>query len=302
MDRRARFVWWRRVWSLNASKVASFGLLCATVVCCRNPHAPPGASVETAVTSLPRLSQAPGDAERREPSSPRDMGAKTHAEEPKDVGLEFPSDLTLHTPLDVPLAGDRPLRVAHAPGAVQRAAIYLHGMCGDPEGADPWIDIATKYATVITVRANVKCPDRPGYKWPQDPAEIQPRIDAALEAVKSLRNGHLSTDQVALIGYSQGSHRGEKLAAAYPDRYRELILGGPPTAADPSLLTSASAVAVLGGELEDSTHMQEGQWALEQAGIRSKFFLLPHAHHGTYGPEGRRVMTDVLKWLWPNAK
>jgi pimeloyl-ACP methyl ester carboxylesterase len=201
--------------------------------------------------------------------------------------------------MDVPLAGDRPLRLAHAPADLHHAVIYLHGMCGDPEGADPWIDLATQYATVITVRANIKCPDRPGYKWPQDPEEIQPRIDAALEHVRALRNGHLDMNEVTLIGYSQGSHRAEKLASAFPGRYRDLVLGGPPTAADPALLRGARAVAVLGGELEDATHMMQGTAALQAAGIRTRFFLLPGAHHGTYGPEGRRVMTDVLMWIWP---
>lgn len=214
----------------------------------------------------------------------------------------FPTDLPLHTPLDVPLENDRALRVAHAPDSSQRAVVYLHGMCGDPKGADPWIDLATQYATVITVRANVKCPDRPGYKWPQEPEQIQPRIDAALAYVRELRNGYLKTDEVTLIGYSQGSHRGEKLAAAFPERYRDLVLGGPPTAVDPGQLKSARRVAILGGELEDTAHMLEGLSNLEAAGIRSRFFLLPRAHHGTYGPEGRRVMTEVLSWIWPDSK
>lgn len=294
------------MWSLNASNAALIGLFCTTFFGCGNTQTPPDASVGKGAASLPRLVTSSRDPGSDEQASYRLVSADSAAEKTAKKAAEppqaFPSDIKLHTPLDVPLPEDRPLRVAHAPEGVHRAIIYLHGMCGDPEGADPWIDLATEYATVITVRANVKCPDRPGYKWPQEPAEIQPRIDAALEAVKGLRNGHLRTDLVTLIGYSQGSHRGEKLAAAYPERYPELVLGGPPTAPQPALLARARAVAILGGELEDSSHMQEGHAALEQAGIVAKFFLLPNAHHGTYGPEGRRVMRDVFTWLWPNER
>ncbi len=212
--------------------------------------------------------------------------------------LPFPDDLVLHTPLDVPMPEDRPLRVAHAPGTQHHTVIYLHGMCGNPEGADPWIDIATRYATVITVRGNVKCPDRPGYKWPHEPEAIQPRIEAALDRVAELRAGHIDRRNLTLIGYSQGAHRGEKLVAAYPGRYRNVVLGGPPTAPDPVLLKSARSIAVLGGELEDTSHMEAGELALRRADLRSRFFLLPHAHHGSYGPQGRKVMEKVLDFIW----
>lgn len=267
---------------------------------CGKPPTPSGVSLsEDSVSARSTaVSIVPKPAGREIPPATEARGDTTPSKPP----APFPPDLALHTPRDVPVDGDRPLRVAHAPGGVQSAAIYLHGMCGDPKGADPWLDLLTDRATVITVRANVKCPERPGYKWPKEPEEIQSRIDAALEHVKELRNGHLKTDEVLLIGYSQGSHRGEKLAAAFPERYRDLILGGPPTAADPALLKSARSVALLGGELEDTTHMVNGQISLERAGIRSKFFLLPNAPHGSYGPDGRRVMKNVFSWLWQGEK
>lgn len=298
----------QRVWSLNAFKTGLCAILVLAHGACGNAHPTPGV---TFGGGAPRAKpQAPADSAPREAPDirlsapqPRRVGAPSPAEPtPGDSLLPFPTELPIHTPLDVPLVGDRNLRVAHAPGDSHKAVVYLHGMCGDPKGADPWVDLATKYATVVTVRANVKCPDRPGYKWPQEPEEIQPRIDAALAHVKKLRNGHLKTDEVTLIGYSQGSHRAEKLAAAYPEMYLELVLGGPPTAADSTLLKRARAVAILGGELEDTTHMVLGHAHLQTAGIRSKFFLLPHAHHGTYGPEGRRVMTEVLTWIWPTPE
>lgn len=276
--------------------------MCWAKVSCSNPQAAPDVSLAKVTRPAPTVTRSAFVDGGKETSGAHAQSEK--AEEAESVAplQPFPPGIRLHTPEDISVPGDRPLRVAHAPAEVDHAVIYLHGMCGDPEGADPWIDIATESATVITVRANIKCPDRPGYKWPKEPAEIQPRIDAALEIVKALRNGHLRTDQVTLIGYSQGSHRGEKLATAFPEKYADLVLGGPPTPADPALLARAQSVAVLGGELEDTSHMVAGQMALEAAGIRSKFFLLPNAPHGSYGPHGRRVMREVLSWLWPNSR
>jgi pimeloyl-ACP methyl ester carboxylesterase len=202
-------------------------------------------------------------------------------------------------PIDVPVPGDRPLRVAQGLANVERAIVYLHGMCGAEKGADVWADLATKYGTLITVRADVPCDDRPGYKWPKDPSAMQARIEQALELVRDLRGGRLSERDVVLIGYSQGAHRAERLAATYPHRYRTLVLGGPPGAASPERLRHARRVAVLGGELEDTSHMVDGYLALRAAGIDAEFFTLPRAGHGGYGPEGRRIIAEVFAYVLP---
>lgn len=209
----------------------------------------------------------------------------------------LPEGLIVGTSVEVPLDGDRALRVAHAGASSERALVYLHGMCGNPKGAEPWIDRATERGTLIVVRADVPCPDRPGYKWPKELSLIQARIDRALETVKNQRAGRLNTSEVTLIGYSQGAHRAEGLAAAYPTRYPRLVLGGPPTAPTSTSFSAHQRVAVLGGELEDSSHMSQGAEELLAGGVAARFFLLPRAHHGGYGPEGRRVMDEVLRWL-----
>jgi predicted esterase len=201
-------------------------------------------------------------------------------------------------PFDVPVPGDRPLRVALAEAGQDQAIVYLHGMCGAEKGADVWADLATAYGTVITLRADVPCDDRPGYKWPKEPSAIQARVAQALAIVGRLRRGDLALEAPILIGYSQGAHRAERLAAEYPQLYRTLALGGPPTAASPDRLRHARRVAILGGELEDTSHMIDGYLALQAGGIDTEFFTLPRAGHGGYGPEGRRVMTDVLAYLF----
>lgn len=239
-------------------------------------------------------SEGQPDADRPEPraapSEPALPGAPTQR--------ALPPGLAIGKPTELPIRGDRSLRVTHAANGENRALVYLQGMCGNPRGADAWADLASAHASVITVRADVKCPDRPGFKWPQDIQAIQARIDAALSAVREARGGQLETDEIAIFGYSQGAHRAERLAAASPRRYRRVVLGGPPTSPTPERLRHAQVVAVLGGELEDTTHMMDGYLDLLQADINAKFFLLPRAGHGSYGPEGRRVAGEVLDFLF----
>lgn len=200
-------------------------------------------------------------------------------------------------PVDIPVPGDRPLRVAHAGADEERAIVYLHGMCGAEEGADVWADLATSHGTLITLRADVPCGDRPGFKWPKEPDAIQARVEHALAVVRELRDGHLARDDVWLVGYSQGAHRAERLAAAFPHLYRTLALGGTPTVPSPDRLRHARRVAVFGGELENTSHMVEGYLALDAAGLPTDFFILPRAGHGTFGPEGRRVMSEIFSYL-----
>jgi pimeloyl-ACP methyl ester carboxylesterase len=171
-------------------------------------------------------------------------------------------------------------------------------MCGNPEAMDDWSPLASHYGTLVVLRADVPCGDRPGSKWPQDVNVIQSRIDRAIEAVAERRGGVLDRDELVLIGYSQGAHRGERLAEAFPERYPYLILGGPPGTASPERLARARAVAILGGERENTEHMRAGVDALSGAGLRARFFLLPRVGHGAYGPEAPQVLGQVFAWLF----
>lgn len=199
------------------------------------------------------------------------------------------------------MPGDRPLRITHAPPDNLHGLIYLHGMCGDSKGADPWADLAVERGTLIVLRADEPCLDRPGYKWPKDLREIQERIDRALELVKEVRNGHLDTTHPTLIGYSQGAYRAEQLAGAYPGRYPRAILGGPPTPPSYEALRGLDGVAVLGGELEDHSHMTSGTQELIARGLHARFFLLPKVHHGSYGPDGRSVIAAALSFIFDRS-
>lgn len=272
---------------------------------------PPEELEETMSGVRPRArhEEASGRAQQREQedgAAPQRAAAATSPQKseqnqegnPSEPNAALPEDLVPHVPTEVPMPRDRNIRVAHSGPDANTAMVYLHGMCGNPKGADPWLDVATKRATVIVVRANVECPHRPGYKWPQAPQLIQSRIEAALEVAKEQRGGRLNTDEVTLIGYSQGSHRAERLAARYPGRYPYLVLGGPPTPAEPHHFDSVKRVAILGGELENTWHMEQGLEALQSADVSARFFVLPGAHHGSYGPQGQRIMAKVFDWLY----
>lgn len=232
-------------------------------------------------------------------ASPASAAVPASDERPQPPAkLTLPADLPLGRPLEVPIEGDRPLRVVHASEVHQEALVYLHGMCGDPEGAEPWLDVALERGTLIVLRATEKCPDRPGYKWPKDLESIQARIDHALSVVKEQRGGLLETERVTLVGYSQGAGRAEKLSNLSRGRYPRVVLGGTPTLPEPAHFSASQTIALLGGEEEDITHMVEGAHLLKDAGRNARFFLLPRAYHGDYGPEGPRVMREVFAYLF----
>lgn len=269
----------------------------------------PGTSGDPSRSAEPSASAvegAPGDAAPEDEGSAQASVAASSApaptECPKPSPARLPPGVLPGVAVDVPVPGDRSVRVVHGGANTNRALVYLHGMCGNPEAMNDWSPLASHYGTLVVLRADVPCGDRPGFKWPGDIGIIQQRIDRALDAVAAQRGGHLDREKLTLIGYSQGAHRGERLAEAYPDRYPLLILGGPPGTASPERLARTQAVAILGGELENTEHMQAGDEALRAAGLRSRFFLLPRVGHGGYGPEGVRVLGEVFAWLFDGVE
>ncbi len=229
--------------------------------------------------------------------------ATAPAEVPKEPAPEpLPESLDFERIVDLPVPGDLAVRVLHARAPKRRALAYFHGMCSSSTPADIWAKKAAEYGTLIMLRADIPCGDRPGNKWSKDPAVLTARLDRALTVVKEARRGHLDTDRIALLGYSQGAHRIEVLAGYAPDRYPWLILGGPPEAAVPANFKGARAVAVLGGDLENTDHMRQGVQLLTYKGTRARFFRLPASYHGTFGPKGEEVMAEVLAWTFEDSE
>lgn len=272
----------------------------AGAAACTRTEAPSGApqgtaSGSTEVPSPPTQADPNPEEGAARPSAqvsqPSDASASA---EPTPFALPPNLDTTQIVEVEVPL--DLPVRVLHAEPPLELAIVYLHGMCSTSRGAEGWASVATKYGTLVMLRAETPCGDRPGNKWTKDTAILQTRIDRALEAVRATRGGHLTLKRLAILGYSQGAHRAELLVAAYPDRYPWVMLGGPPEAALPENFRAVERLAVFGGELEKSEHMQKGARRVAASGIPTQYFVLPKAYHGDFGPKGREVMQEVLSW------
>lgn len=278
--------------ALSILLFGGFGVL----ACARAALAPASPGPDSAATESARTENPGAPLEKSAPPA-------GDVEGPEPVPLApFPSSLRVGSVENLPVPNDRSLRLAHAPAGELRALVYLHGMCSDTSAAEPWFPEATRYGTVVALRADVPCEDRPGYKWPKDPALLDARITRALARVREERGGHLDVERPVLIGYSQGAHRAELLTAAFPGRFPRLVLGGPPEAALPEHFAGVERVAFLGGEKEDTSHMVRGQRNLDAARIPARFFLLPRAPHGSFGPRGTEVMRDVFEWLFADGE
>jgi predicted esterase len=206
-----------------------------------------------------------------------------------------PPSFSVGTPVALEVAGDRPLLVSHAPASQRRAVVYLHGKCSSPDKLTEWAPAVAEQGTVVGVPADIDCPEG-GQRWTLETGAIQRRIDEALRAVEAARGAPFDPD-VVLVGYSQGASRAEALAAAYPERYRRVVLIGGPTQPAPASFSEAQAVITMAGDRDRQDLMQAGAEELKRAGKEARFLTLPGATHGEYGPEGARVMTDALRWV-----
>ncbi|HEY2405120.1 MAG TPA: hypothetical protein VGI10_03910 [Polyangiaceae bacterium] len=179
-----------------------------------------------------------------------------------------------------------------------RVLIYLHGYCGDINAIGAFAEAATAHGTVITLLGDQPCPDRPGrFKWSRDIKGLDQRIQRALGRVAAQGRVPIDRADVTLMGYSQGALRAESLARFYGSHYRRVVLGGPPERPSPRHFPSALAIAVVGGEKEDTADMQRGTQDLQTAGKLARFFLLPGVDHGEFGADGNRVMSEALGFV-----
>lgn len=177
--------------------------------------------------------------------------------------------------------------------------IYLHGKCSTPpvDELKSWHAAASKLGTVVALWGDVAC-DVPNQRgWTTDVPVLQARIERAARAAAATRSGKLEQHEILLVGYSQGALRAEALVASNPAVYsRSLLIGGPELVVAANL-KDAKAVATMAGDLDRQDLMKASSAALVAAGVRSRYFVLPGAEHGAYGPQGNRVMGEALSWL-----
>ncbi len=204
---------------------------------------------------------------------------------------------TPELPTRVPVAGDRPVQVAHGSPGDRRALVYLHGVCGRIEAFRAWEHAAVRHGTVVALLGDKPCEGTGRFSWGPDVAHLDARVAAALRAVGDVRGDPIDLGAVTVVGYSQGSLRAAGLARRFPARYRRVVLAASPTAPSPDGLSPIRAALVAGG-LDRRQHLFEASRAFRSAGLDAAYFELPGAHHGEYGPEADRAMGDVLGWLF----
>jgi len=207
------------------------------------------------------------------------------------------------TPPDYELldaASDRPIRVLPAAQPGRRVLVYLHGYCGDVNAVGAFAPTATAYGTLIALLGDQPCKDKPGrFKWSTDAHAQDQRIQRAIRLVNQTHGWNLDANDVTLFGYSQGAVRAEALVRYYAKRYPRLILGGPPRRLKVEHFKHVQAIAVFGGELENTSHMEGGADDLIAAGFRARFFLLPGVDHGDFGGElaGNLALSEILEFV-----
>ena len=195
---------------------------------------------------------------------------------------------------------DRTIRVLPAAAPGRRVLVYLHGYCGDVNAVGAFLPAAAAHGTLIALLGDQPCKGKPGrFKWNTDTFNLDRRIQRAIRLVNQAQHLVLDPKDVTLFGYSQGAVRAESLARYYAKRYPRVILGGPPRRPKPEHFEHVQAIAVFGGELEDTHDMVGGADDLVAAGYQAHFFLLPGVDHGDFGGDlaGNRALTEILGFL-----
>lgn len=188
--------------------------------------------------------------------------------------------------------------VVYGSSSQKRVMVYLHGRCDDPREA------LGVFADSLKAQGHIVAPLGPEQRgclggttqWASDGAKLDAQIRAAVAAAEKKVNGRWNHDDQVLIGYSQGAARGEDLLPAQP-RFRRAIFLGSPDAPDARFYSNVAAAAFLAGEKDRRDLMLTGEQALKRAGKPVKFFLLPGAEHGDFGPQGGAVMAQALAFV-----
>ena len=202
----------------------------------------------------------------------------------------------------VAVPGDSPAFVRPGKEGSREVLLYLHGRCGNPfAGARSFPEAAAARGTMVIVLGDDRCPNSSRRRWSGDMKHNQARIDAALAAVAASLGRDLDRQSLTAIGYSEGALKAEQLARLFPERYPRVLLIGSPRPPSPHNLGKTRAIATLVGERDAQQDMRAGTKALEKAGRNVRFWLLPGARHGQYGPEGERVMGEALDWVFAQS-
>lgn len=200
----------------------------------------------------------------------------------------------------VDVEGDRAAIVVVGDGdKAKRPIVHLHGTCAVARtNVESWASVARAHGSIVALEGDTACPDGIGGRtWRADPAAIEQRIDAALDAVRAVRGVPLERDQVVIVADDIGAMSALALAARAPARFSRLVLNALPDAAPAYELQGVKAVAVLATDREPQDKARRSSEALSAAKIASRLWTLPGATHSDYGLSGARIIGDALAFV-----
>ena len=217
----------------------------------------------------------------------------THA---ADLVLE-PAPGAVET-VDVP--SDRAALVVAGDGdKARRPIIHLHGTCAVARtDLEAWSAAARGYGTLIALEGETACADGVGGRtWKTDSAALDKRVDAAIEAVRSVRGIPLDRGDVLVVADSAGASMALALAGRAPAKYTRLVLIGLPDAAPAYELDAVHAIAVLASDREPQDKARRSMEQFAQARITTRFWTLAGASHADYGLNGARTISEALTFV-----
>lgn len=200
----------------------------------------------------------------------------------------------------VKVPGDASVRVRRGASSDRRVLVYLPGKCGNPEAPfEAFPEAAASSGTLVVVEGSIRCPGSQRRRWEPDLVAIDARIRRAVEAVSGAdgKDNVLDQNVATILGYSEGALRAEGLARRFPDRYPAAVIMASPRKPSADSFDRSRRVAFVVGERDRRDLMVDGAKEAEAKRAPVRLFLLPGATHGTYGPEGERVMGEVLGFV-----
>lgn len=200
----------------------------------------------------------------------------------------------------VDVEGDRAAIVVVGDGdKAKRPVVHLHGTCAVARtDVESWSSVARSYGSVVALEGDTACPDGIGGRtWRADAESVEKRIDAALDAIRSVRGVPLDRDEVTLLADDIGATLALGLAARAPTRFSRLVLIGLPDAAPAYDRAGVKAIAVLATDREPQDKARRSFEAFTGEKIASRFWTLPGATHSDYGLNGARTIGDALAFV-----
>jgi len=200
--------------------------------------------------------------------------------------------------VDVP--SDRAALVVAGDGEkARRPIVHLHGTCAVARtDIEAWSTAARGYGTVIALEGDTACADGVGGRtWKTDSAALDKRIDAAIDAVRSVRGIPLDSGEVLVVADSAGATQALALAGRSPAKYARLVLVDLPDAAPAYELDAVHAIAVLASDREPQDKARRSMESFAQARITTRFWTLAGASHGDYGLNGARTIAEALAFV-----